>query len=55
MTENERKAIKAAKAAYAKKWRDANPYKVKSTFDRYWLKKAAQMQLEQEATKDGKQ
>lgn len=44
MTERELELIKKARREYKKKWRQQNPDKVKAANDRYWLKKAAEMQ-----------
>lgn len=39
--------IKEAKRAYYKKWRQSHPEKVKEYQDRYWTKKAAEMEESQ--------
>ena len=44
MTERELELLKEARREYKKKWRQQNPDKVKAAHDRYWLKKAAEMQ-----------
>lgn len=44
MTEYELELIKKARREYKKEWRRKNPEKVKAANDRYWLKKAAEMQ-----------
>jgi hypothetical protein len=46
MTEAERKAIRAARNEYSKKYRHENPAKVKAATERYWLRKAAKLQAE---------
>lgn len=43
--------VRKAKAAYAKQWRDKHPEKWREITNRYWMKKAAQMQ-EQASTTD---
>lgn len=43
--------VRKAKAAYAKSWREKHPDKWRAITNRYWLKKAAQMQ-EQASTTD---
>ncbi len=40
-------AAKAARRAYYRKWRAANPERVQESQRRYWLRKAAQMQKEE--------
>ena len=47
--------IRRAKAAAAKAWRDKNPDKWKAIVDRYWMKKAAQMQEQAETTDHNKE
>lgn len=39
-----------ARREYAKKWREANPDKVKAAQKRYWEKKAKDLQQEKEST-----
>ena len=39
-----REEIRAAQRAYKKEWRRKNPDKVKASNERYWLKKAAQIE-----------
>lgn len=39
--------IKEAKRVYYKKWRQSHPEKVKEYQDRYWAKKAAEMESKQ--------
>jgi len=41
--EKEKCSLKEAKNAYLRKWRAANPDKVKRYNDRYWQKKAKEM------------
>jgi len=45
--------VRKAQAEYHKAWRKRNPDKVKATMERYWLKKAREMQLEQEEKQNG--
>ena len=40
MTEAEKKSAANARNAYARKWRAANPDKVRANNERYWLNKA---------------
>lgn len=42
MTEAEKKSAANARNAYARKWRAANPDKVRANNERYWLNKAKQ-------------
>lgn len=39
----EEKAIRLAKREYARKWRKANPEKSKEYINRYWKKKATEV------------
>ncbi|MGN4294286.1 hypothetical protein [Bacillus cereus group sp. MYBK87-2] len=48
--EKEKCSLKEAKNAYLRRWRAANPDKVKQYNDRYWEKKAKEME-EQECQK----
>ncbi len=48
LTIEQKQALAAARRAYQKKWRSKNPDKVKAAQDRYWLKKAREMQGKQE-------
>lgn len=41
-------SAKAARRQYEREWRAKNPEKVRARNERYWARKAAQMQLEQE-------
>ena len=47
MGEMSDKAVQARRE-YAKKWREANPDKVKAAQKRYWEKKAKELQQEKE-------
>lgn len=40
MSGNEEKRAREARNAYARKWRAANPDKVRANNDNYWLRKA---------------
>ena len=40
----EQDKIKRARAEYARKYRQAHPEKIKEAQERYWLRKAEQMQ-----------
>lgn len=42
---------KEAKRNYIRKWRKANPDKVRAANERYWLKKAQELQNQQEKNK----
>ena len=57
MDAREKKLAAEARNAYARKWRAANPDKVRANNANYWLRRAAkeaeQKELE-EARKDGK-
>ena len=46
------KDIRAARAAYARAWRQKNPEKQKQILNRYWIRKAEQLKREQENTTD---
>jgi len=48
MAETSTEAAKEARRAYKREWARKNPDKVKAAQERYWKKKAAQIQ-EQEA------
>lgn len=47
MTPEAREAMRA----YQRRWRKANPDKVKAANERYWLKKAQELQRQQEKNK----
>lgn len=47
MTLEAREALRA----YQRRWRKANPDKVKAANERYWLKKAQEIQNEQQKNK----
>lgn len=47
MTTNENDRIRAARNAYARKWRANNPDKVKAAQDRYWNRVAERMEQEE--------
>lgn len=38
---------KAARREYYRRWRSANPEKVKATQQRYWMRKAEQLKAEE--------
>ena len=40
MTEAEKKAVREAKNEYLRKYRRANPEKVKAAAERYWIRRA---------------
>lgn len=42
-------AIRKAQAEYRREWRKKNPDKVKAAQDRYWTKKAQELQAKKEA------
>lgn len=54
MKENGLKMIREARNAYARKWRAANPDKVKAANARYWLRKAAKDAKNADASQNGK-
>lgn len=55
MNEDPQARVKAARAAYARKWRKKNPEKVKKYNENYWLKKAKEMEvMPNEADADSK-
>lgn len=41
---NDIEAARKARRAYQKEWRAKNPDKVKAATERYWIKKAAEME-----------
>ena len=47
LTEQQREAARQAKNAYLRSWRKKNPDKFKAQQDRYWARKAEQMQKDQ--------
>lgn len=57
MDANEKKLAAEARNAYARKWRAANPDKVRANNANYWLRRAAKEAARKEAEqerKDGK-
>ena len=48
MTENEFNTIRKAKNEYQRQWRKQNPDKVKAIQERYWLRKAREINGEGE-------
>lgn len=53
MDANEKKLAAEARNAYARKWRAANPDKVRANNAKYWLRRAAKEAAKKEAGKDG--
>lgn len=53
MTYEEKKAAAEARNAYARKWRAANPDKVRANNKRYWLRKAEKT-IEKDAVEEEK-
>ena len=51
MTKRER--IRKAQNAYLREWRRKNPEKAKAIRDRYWEKKAAEMEARESAEREG--
>lgn len=49
MTKNEKQLAREARNAYARKWRAANPDKVRAISDSYWLRKANKDAAKREA------
>lgn len=47
MQKDKSEAARKAKNAYMKKWRAANPDKVKANTERYWARQAERMEAEQ--------
>lgn len=45
MNENEAKMAREARNAYARRWRAANPDKVRANNANYWLRKASKAEL----------
>lgn len=54
MDANEKKLAAEARNAYARKWRAANPDKVRANNANYWLRRAAKDAARKEAEKGGK-
>lgn len=54
MDENEKKLAAEARNAYARKWRAANPDKVRVNNANYWLRRAAKESALREAEETGK-
>ena len=50
MDENEKKRAREARNAYARKWRAANPDKVRANNANYWLRKANKEVAKQDLT-----
>lgn len=46
-------AAKQAQREYMRRWRQKNPERVRAKNQRYWEKKARQLQAEKEAVNDG--
>lgn len=47
------KEVRAAQARYAREWRRKNPDKQRAIVNRYWRKKVAQMQEEENKGMEG--
>lgn len=47
------KEVRAAQARYAREWRRKNPDKQRAIVNRYWRKKVAQMQEEENKGTEG--
>lgn len=47
MTDQQREAARLARNAYLREWRHKNPEKHKAQQERYWARKAEQMQKDQ--------
>ena len=54
MDANEKKLAAEARNAYARKWRAANPDKVRANNANYWLRRAAKEAARKEAEEAGK-
>ena len=54
MDANEKKLAAEARNAYARKWRAANPDKVRANNVNYWLRRAAKVAARKEAEEAGK-
>ena len=54
MEANEKKLAAEARNAYARKWRAANPDKVRANNANYWLRRAAKETARKEAEEAGK-
>lgn len=54
MDTNEKKLAAEARNAYARKWRAANPDKVRANNANYWLRRAAKEAARKEAEEAGK-
>lgn len=54
MDANEKKLAAEARNAYARKWRAANPDKVRANNANYWLRRAAKEAAGKEAEEAGK-
>lgn len=54
MDENEKKLATEARNAYARKWRAANPDKVRANNVNYWLRRAAKELARKEAEESRK-
>lgn len=50
MNDAEKKLVAEARNAYARKWRAANPDKVRKNNANYWLRKASKEAADQTAT-----
>ena len=48
MTEEEQARIRAAKAAYQREWRRKNPEKHQRYVDNWWIKKAREMEVNED-------
>ncbi len=48
MTEAEQARIRAARAAYQRDWRKRNPEKHKAYVNNYWMKKAKEMEAQEQ-------
>jgi hypothetical protein len=54
MEANEKRLAAVARNAYARKWRAANPDKVRANNANYWLRRAAKEAAKKEAEEAGK-
>lgn len=54
MNANEKKLAAEARNAYARKWRAANPDKVRANNANYWLRRAVKEAARKEAEEAGK-